>query len=423
MWLDVRLHPLLGLGVLAALAVACKDPPPPKPRVHVDAGRREPELWGPRDAAPPPVLDAGPPADAGRPSGSRGLDGHDGASACRLLYGPEEQPFRGPAALRPREGYLELVLNEAGRPKTTRVPIAPLSAPAPKPTAPVSPYAVTWPACAVGGKYVYCLGSAGAIMRTPLAGGEGKEVAKGRPSTRIAAAALAGEHSVVGYLAARKTAEGSTLEAWAAVDAEPPTKLSEDGSGATWLDLAPRAESVVALYLDARAAMTPVHSRHIAWAGGKAEVRKDAVVFVGGPPDRGITGTLAVLSPNDVFGLVPIAEDVYKFSMLSVRIEDPPREDMGAAASPYPNGLDPAPIATSGAFLVRVRPENAQPTSPRVLELGRLDTKGVFTSLGIVSTGRPYADVAMATDSLGALWILYGDATATFLERRLCPPK
>ncbi len=417
MWIDVRLYPLRALGLLAALAVACKDPPP-KPRVHIDAGRGEPELWGPRDAAPPPIVDAAPPADAGKPTGSRALDGGEGASACRLLYGPEEQPFRGPAALRPARRVPGRVLNEAESPRL-ELPIARSRRCAMRPAAPVAVCGHT--ACALGGKYVYCLGSAGAIVRTPLAGGEGKEVAKRRPSTRIAAAPLAGEHSVVGYLAARKTSEGSTLEAWAAVDAEPPAKLSEDGSGATWLDLAPRAESVVALYLDARAAMTPVHSRHIAWAGGKAEVRKDAVVYVGGPPDRGITGTLAVLSPNDVFGLVPIAEDVYKFSMLSVRIEDPPKEDMGAVPSPYPNGLDPAPIATSGPFLVRVRPENAQPTSPRVLELGRLDTKGGFTSLGVISTGRPYADLAMATDSLGALWILYGDATSSFLERRLCP--
>jgi len=68
-----------------------------------------------------------------------------------------------------------------------------------------------------------------------------------------------------------------------------------------------------------------------------------------------------------------------------------------------------------------MRPAERAVGSPRVLELGRLDASGVFRSLGAIVTGRSITDVSMARDSFGSVWVLYGDATATWLERRVCP--
>jgi hypothetical protein len=56
-----------------------------------------------------------------------------------------------------------------------------------------------------------------------------------------------------------------------------------------------------------------------------------------------------------------------------------------------------------------------------VLELGRLDAAGAFASLGVIATGKRITDLAIAADPFGAVWVLYGDATATWLERRVCP--
>ena len=37
------------------------------------------------------------------------------------------------------------------------------------------------------------------------------------------------------------------------------------------------------------------------------------------------------------------------------------------------------------------------------------------------ATDKHISDIAIAADSFGAVWILYGDANATWLERRVCP--
>jgi hypothetical protein len=128
--------------------------------------------------------------------------------------------------------------------------------------------------------------------------------------------------------------------------------------------------------------------------------------------------------------------------MISVRIARDVKEDVAGVFSRYPNGLDPAPLVGAGAglsdtseaaakpseggaaaahgMLLRVRPKGAEPASLRVLELGRIGPDGVFTPLEVLSEGKPYADLAMTADSAGSLWILYGDATASWLERRIC---
>ena len=57
----------------------------------------------------------------------------------------------------------------------------------------------------------------------------------------------------------------------------------------------------------------------------------------------------------------------------------------------------------------------------RVLELGRLDERGAFRSMDVVSETTSITDVEVVTDPEGAVWILYGDSKATWLERRICP--
>jgi hypothetical protein len=190
------------------------------------------------------------------------------------------------------------------------------------------------------------------------------------------------------------------------------------------MHLAPRGDGAVAVYLDTRTSMVPVHARHVGVRGDKGDklaLGADFVVFVGGAPERGIDFALG-LGNKELFALVPMAHDTADFGMASVPIHDPPKIDVPAVWSLYPNGLDPAPIAAAGGFVVRVRPREREPGSPRVLELGRIDDAGVFTTLGAVADGRRITDVTMAIDKDGGVWLLYGDSNATFLERRLCPP-
>lgn len=393
--------------------------------------------------APNKPADAGPEAAAAPPSASSSAkpeapkdasadvvtrDAVDaaptdaGASACKLLYGPAEQPFRGPAAIVPSPNLLQLVTNEAGRPRVHGVPITPPNVLVPPPPKPMSFAGMRWPPCEVANKYVYCQAPGGIVTRSLLASGaETKEIAKSKNGTRIAASAIGKDHAVVAWLEAHHTTEGVMLQAFAAIDDGAPFRLSDEGSGATQLRLVARGEQALAVYIDTRTAMVPIHARPIAAKGALA----DEVVFVGGPPERGIDFAIAQ-SSRGTFVLLPTARDSTEFGMAAIAVPDPPKHDVGAVWSMYPNGLDPAPIEATtndpkGSLVARVLPRERAPGSPRIIELGRVDEKGAFTSLGGIADGRHVTDIAMANDAFGTTWILYGDSNSTWLQRRVCP--
>jgi hypothetical protein len=217
-------------------------------------------------------------------------------------------------------------------------------------------------------------------------------------------------------------------EAYAQLDDGPPLRISDEGSGATHVSLGRRGTSVIAILLDGRTAMTPVHARVLSTApqaaGTKLVVGEDAVVFVGGGAEANTRGALGSSPTGATFAFVPIAGES-GFGLATIRIDDPPRIDEPSTWSVYLNGLDPAPVvATRGASpirLARVRPLEAQPDAPRGLELGRLDDAGAFVSYGLVASKGRVKSAAIAVDRAGMVWLAFTDGTGTWLERRACP--
>jgi hypothetical protein len=408
------LNCVLALGAFAG----CKKDPVIV--AAADAGRTNAEVARMVEA----IVDAGtePPKDAAPPT-TRVL--HDaGVQRCRVLYGPEEMPFRGPATMRVSGNTLELWLNQAGTPRIHKVPIVP-------PGAPVKPQAlrgdgfpVGYPACALGGAYVYCVGHEGKIQRTPLKGGASREVATAKVGTRIVAASLGAEHSMVGYLESRRTSEGFVVEAWGVLDEGTPVRISEEGTGATWFELGTRANEAVAFTIDARAAMSPMHARTLTFKNGALDVGPDAVLYVGGPGERGLSGTLAI-GGNDTHALIAQSTDALHFGMIALPISMPIRDNVHGELSAYPNGVEPAPIAATQerdpVYVVRQRPLNAEIASPKMLELGTLSPIGTFQSIDLWSPHQNVMDLGIVRDAFGTLWITHGDARAVWLERRQCP--
>lgn len=386
------------------------------------------------------TLDGGAPVDAAVSSDAAAADepyGDAGTSSCRLVYGPAEQPFRGPAALSVVGRELRLVANDAGKPRIYPVAIPavpPKGAPAFVPQRPAGFSGMRWPPCELAGRFAYCQAPGGPIVRSILGGTDpGKNIAKSRSGTRIAAASLGPDHSVVAFLDMRRTTEGDMLQAFVAMDEREPVRLSEDGAGATTLRFLPRGEAPVAVYLDTRTAMVPIHARPMSLEGGALFLGADAVVFVGGAPERGIDFAVASAGSKS-FAFVPMPRETIEFGMAALLVDDPPKDDVQAVWSRYPNGLDPAPIAAAAgrdgksAWVARVRPREKAVGSPRILELGRVDSAGTFTSYGEIAPGEragkinlSITDVALVEDGGGAVWILYGDTTVTWLERRVCP--
>ena len=251
-----------------------------------------------------------------------------------------------------------------------------------------------------------------------------KQIVKSQPSTRLSASSLGDGHAIVATLDARTTTEGVRMQAFVTLDDGETVRLSDEGAGATVVRVFPRGDGAVALYLDARTSMTPVHARPISLKKAELALGDDAVVFIGGPPERGVELTPAG-SGLTFFALVPLARETADFGMAAIPIGEKPKEDVQPAWSFYPNGIDPAPIAATigggPTWVARVRPSDRAPGSPRILELGRIDSAGSFTSLGAVSSGKRITDMAIAADTHGSVWLLYGDSNATWLERRVCP--
>jgi len=307
-------------------------------------------------------------------------------------------------------------------PPGSTAPPAPSAAPSAA-AAPPPAERATWPACVVAGSFSYCMELGGSIRRSPLAGGEGKPVAFGRRGAAIAAVGLPGDYTALAFLGDRKTTEGIVTQAFVALDDSPAVLLSEEGSGATFVALAPWKDGALAMYIDARVALTPVHARVLRRGGdGRLEIGPDAVIFVGGGSEVRMTGAIATGASGPAHVLVPTSHGVSGFGMAAIRVDDPPKYDEPVTWSMYPNGLSPAPIAvTRGASpirVARVRPVAAQPGSRAALEIGVLGEDGAFTPRCVAAESASFSHVALEVDAGGALWLAYTAADGTWVEQR-----
>lgn len=408
------------LVALFLVATAACDKCGDKPTGAPDAGASAP------DAVASVVPSATVTATA--PSATAVVDGAssavaapmgDGGGPCPVLAGPIQLPHTGSAAITPNGDGVDVVFLVGGAPKVIHQ-ATPKTEPAAAKEVPITgATASTDPGCAAAGTVAFCMDRDGTIQRTPLAGGAATQVGKAKPGTRLAASSLGGE-TVVAFLAERKTSEGVTTEAWIVGTSTPLTRISDDGAGATFVTLAPTGpDKMVALYIDGRRGMAPIHGVGLSLRGGKIERDKDDVLFVAGGAETYTAGAVATSADGRALALVPIAHDV-GFGLLVTRFGVASDEHW----SDYANGLDPAPIAattlaTGDPWALRVKPAEARFGAPRVLELGRVTNAG-FVATGVVPTHGSARDVAMTTDPGGALAVVFTDASGTWFERLRC---
>ena len=436
-------------------------------------------------------------------SSQHGRTADAGAPGCRVVRGPAPLPRRGPANLLVRGDTIEILQNDDGRPRLTIREAGPFTAssssegPSLREADGTSAKGgvvnvdatsagavdgtdgaaarVSAVACARAEDAAFCPDRSGSVRRVALPDGrDDTVVASSRSGSRVAAGVL-GTRAALAYLASRRTSEGWLSEAWLAVDDDPPMRLSEEGSGATSLALARYGDGLLALMVDARAALTALHARVIVRDGGNDErtspgrassertrLGEDVVVFVGGPGDRR-SGAEVVFPPSGPgWGLLPIARDMATFGLAVVRLDHPPRVDEPVVWSMYANGLDPAGLAAAvdgtsaeggvvkrgdgtsakggvvkrgdGTFaeggvvsgregltwLARIVPRGPEPSAPRVLELGQVDSQGAFVTRGTLSTADTPGDVALAIDSRHAIWVAWVDRKGAWIERLIC---
>jgi hypothetical protein len=244
--------------------------------------------------------------------------------------------------------------------------------------------------------------SRGRLLRRGTKGDGALEVlaSDARESTRTNAEEIAGL-SFVSYLG--KPDEEGTSHAllWASNGGT--LALTPDGAGASSVSLTKLDEkTMLAVSIDGRSGMTPLHARTITVEGGLAKLGEDVVAWVGGPA-QSFTEVVAGASGGSAWAAVPLERDATHFGLATLDLGTTPRMDVEASFFDYPNGLDLAPAAAAELCgelrLAFVRPTGRAPRSPAELVLADPQTARIVRVAG----ARGFASVSLSATPKGGM--------------------
>ena len=157
---------------------------------------------------------------------------------------------------------------------------------------------------------------------------------------------------MVAWLESHQTTEGKFLQAFASLDDNAGARISEDGAGATSFRFVQRKDDAVAVYLDTRTSMVPVHARPVKLKDNALGLGNDVVVTVGGVPERGINFSPSSTVGDASFAFLPMPKYSSDFGMNLIPIHEPLKGRRAQTYwSLYPNG--PRPRADGGRALER----------------------------------------------------------------------
>lgn len=297
-----------------------------------------------------------------------------------------------------RDDHLLLARRAAG-PRPDKTAVTPLDVP---PTA----FSVLRRAPSVAGGRAYWI-SHGRLVRRALDDGAPLEVldADARDNSRVSALELK-RGAAVAFLG-RADAEGTShARLW--LEGKPVLDLTPEGAGASSVALARSGDHLLAVAIDGRSAMTPLHARAVRPEGAVATLGDDVVVWVGGP-SQAWTETFLGTEPGHAWAHVPIERDMTHFGLANVDLGSDPHMDADAAFFDYANGIDLAPVATAElcghAHVVFARPTASAPHSPQELVLVRSSTNEAQS----LAAARVFAAVSLATVPGGALLAYVAD--------------
>jgi len=363
-------------------------------------------------------------AAAGPPGGAKGQ--RKGKRIVRFLIDGPEQPIAvGGAATVYSKGVIWRLSGNAAQ-----VSLLGQNGPAPGPDAPER--AKKWPRGRVavaedgsGVMHAYWV-EGQSLMRSAL-DAEGKlgtpeAVAGDAVSGSSPSAVRAGGRDAVAYLAT-PNARNAERHARMWVEGGSVIDLSPEGSGATSISLVPVGGArVMATWLDARQAMSPVHARRFEAREGGTAMAPDEVVFVGGPPE-GYPEIAGVRVGEAASALLPLSTEK-GFALHGIMVDWAGKAKIRAL--PYPNGMDVAPVAGAYAcgesFVVYARPEAKEPGSPQVLEVATLNASGAIEAQEVVAYPGQVLELSAAAAG-DSVWVVYTAGTKSFAMRIGCNGK
>ncbi len=260
----------------------------------------------------------------------------------------------------------------------------------------------------MGGAAYFVTG--GRLVRKRLADDNAVDVlaTDAREGSRVAApapATLPGHDPgpmMVAYLA--RAGDRSVAKLW--VEGASLRELSPEGTSISSVALARNGNDFMAVSLEGRTSMSPVHARRIRTKDGGVLLGSDVVVWVGGSA-QALTELTAIAVPiGGVHVFLPLERDMTHFGLARLEIDAEPHMDAEVWWRNYPNGVEPA--VTAAAWLcgepvvLYARPADATPHAPEELALASVTTEGLGAPT-VVSRGRLVTNASLAALPQGAL--------------------
>lgn len=231
------------------------------------------------------------------------------------------------------------------------------------------------------------------------------------PRTRVAvpvpaAAKLAPLPPVVAYIA-RIPGDPPRNVAKLWIQGAPTVTLTPDGASTSSVALAHGEQGLVAWSVEGRTGMTPVHAREIRFNGQTARMLEDRVVWVGGPSQAFTEITPLGTKRGPLRALLPMERDLRSFGLLQLALTPETSEQW----SIYPNGIDPAPVASAELcgeqVVARVTPQAASGATPQQLEILSAEPNG--SPPWLLAFAQRFFDVSLHAVAGGALLVSVAD--------------
>jgi hypothetical protein len=272
---------------------------------------------------------------------------------------------------------------------------------------PAASFKVLGRAPAVAAEFAYWA-SRGRLVRQRADGsGELETLADdARDGARVAAVVVGGKPAIA-YVG-RADAEGTShVKLWLAGGRT--LDLTPEGAGASSVSLASLDRRLIAISIDGRSAMTPMHARSVGIDGpGPPELGPDVVVWVAGPA-HSFTEVTAASDGANAWALLPIERDATHFGLATVPLGAEPKMDAVVQFLDYPNGIDLAPVASARlcgkAYVALARPSAAAPRSPQELVIALIS--GGETA--VLANAAGFAAVSLAAVPGGGLVVYVAD--------------
>ncbi len=258
---------------------------------------------------------------------------------------------------------------------------------------------------ALAGQHAYWIRGR-SLMRRPLKSGEPEVLASdAREGTRVAAALVGNgntKKAVVAYIA--QVGEELVARLW--IEHQAPVTLTPEGNQATSVNLIPSGDELLAVILEGRTSMSPIHARRLQLRGKVPQVGEDVVVWVG-PPSQPLSEVVSLQGPDgEAWSFLALERSVTDFGLASFRVHKQPQMDVEVSWLAYPNGINPAPVATGTAcgqpIVVFARPSEQRPRSPQELHVAKVSGPKLGAS-EVVARSRAFNNISVATVQGGAL--------------------